>query len=246
MGNAPGKALIMLRTKLCCAALAAILTLSACATPGPRAGSSSGQGGYFETCISDAGVGAVVGAGVAIIDILTKPKPKNDAERDAQTRQVTKKVIGGFVAGCVIGFARTAVGKLYAENERKKAEEIAQRDAKRRADEMKRYAAEKSRLEAQPVRSASERQRRDTALERARTDFERSMEKPVVESVGPGSTIEIRTTVPQELPDMNREGSCYERTVLGTSPSGSVRQKELVCTNKDGQQITAQVEQLPS
>lgn len=170
---------------------------------------------------------------------------KNTQNSKNQTKKILTGAAGGFVAGCVIGFAKTAVGRIYDERAQKKAEEAAQRDAARRAKEMTTYAQTKSKLEAQPVKTAAQQKKRDADLERARAEFERSINTPVVETVGSNSTIEIRTTVPAVVPDMNQPGACIETTQLGDSPSGKARQVVTQCRDDQGNMVATAVQEQP-
>lgn len=220
------------------AALAAALTLSACAgLPGQGEG-----GGIFSSYTSSCLTMGLVGA--ALQATLDRNKTKPVAERQADLAKAA-------AAGCALGLAATAVGKMMDARQRETHEAEMQKEARRRALEQQQYAATVQRLQTQPAATPQQRSARDAELARARAAYQESLSRPVEVNLGNGgtSTIQVQapaTAAPGAAPGAAPAATCTEYAVLVRTPAGQARQFETWCPNAGGQMVRTDVRPAPA
>lgn len=213
------------RPLIAAACAAALLALAGCQTM-PRGG--DGERSYFSSCLTGAAVTGVIAAGVEIY---------RQRGRSAQEALSARKdrLIKAAAAGCAIGLAATAVGKLMDARQQSQHEEAMQRDAQQRALQQQQQASQEARIRAMPAGAA-----RDAELERARRDWQAAYTKPVVTDLG-GGTSTVQADAPRELPAAGQAAACVEYSVLVRTAAGSAKQYETWCPNAQGQMVRAEV-----
>lgn len=193
--------------------------LSACQT-NPRAGGDSSGPSLVTSCLVGAGLGALTTD--VLTGILSGKKPSKNTIETAAKR---------MAAGCVIGVAVTAIGKILNDRQQAKYEDALQRDAQRRAKEQEQYAAARGRVESRVARTPQQVAQRDAELAKLQRDYEASLATPVVADLGDGGTANITTNAPISTGDL---AGCQTKTVLATTAAGQARQEELWCPGAGG------------
>jgi len=213
---------------------AAALTLSGCQnmpqSSGTGGGSTAAQ--YVTSCLGGGLLGVMAGS------ILEKMGGKPTADSKKRSNDLAKAA----VAGCVIGIAATAIGRVLNERQQAKHEEALQNEARRRALEQQQYEAAMQRTERMPERTASERKNRDAARERLRTEYETSLKKPVTVDLGEGasSTIVVQSPAPAPAggaPAQPQQGCRVFAQSVSKPPNGDVRQYDTFCPDASGQYV---------
>lgn len=224
-----------------CAMTSLALVLSGCNTmPTSNDGSSTGASSYVASCL----VGAAGGAALSAIYEKMTGKKSNPAD-------VRKDLAKAAVAGCAIGLAATAIGKLMDQRQQAKHEEEMQKEARRRALEQQQYAAATQKAQALPAATAQQRAARDAELEKARAAYQTSINQPVKVDLGGGgtSTIQVQPQLPAAggaTPLPAGQASCTDFSVLVNTASGQARQYETWCPNSAGQMVRTDVRATPT
>lgn len=210
------------------------LALTGCQTMPQASGSSNNSAAsqYITSCLG----GAVVG--VAVGSIFEKFGVKQGSESKNRSSDLAKAA----VAGCVIGIAATAIGRVLNERQQAKHEEALQKEAQRRALEQQQYEAALQRADKMPAKTAAERKNRDAARERLKTEYEASLKKPVTVDLGEGaaSTIAVQSPVapaPGSGAPAQAQGCRMFAQSVSKPPNGDVRQYDTFCPNGSGQYV---------
>jgi hypothetical protein len=190
--------------------------LSGCQTI-PKAGGDSSSPSLVTSCLVGAGLG------VLTTDALTNLLSGKKVSVDTATKRM--------MAGCVIGVAVTAIGKILNDRQKATYENALQRDAQRRAKEQEQYAAARSRAESRPARTPQQVAQRDAELSKLQKEYEASLATPVVADLGEGGTANITTNAPISTGDL---AGCQTKIVLATTAAGQARQEELWCPGAGG------------
>jgi hypothetical protein len=216
-------------------ALPTLLLLSACNTMptlqniGGGTGQPSAAAAYTQSCLTGAVLGAAVGAAA---DVL-----KNGGNAKAVNKN---NLVKGAAAGCVIGLAVTAVGKLMDSRQQAKHEDAMQAEVRRRALEQQTYVASTQRAQALPASTPAQRKAKDASLEKARAQYEASIAAPVTVDLGNGGQSTIQVAQPT-VANPSRPASCQDYSVLVNTPAGRARQYETWCPDAQGKMVRAEV-----
>lgn len=223
--------------------LSAVMLLSTCKstpTANNSAGAGSSSGNYDSSCFQGAVLGA---AAVALADYL---KNKGSGGKAV----IAKDAAIGAAAGCVIGLASTAVGKMMDARQQQKHDEAIQAEAYRRAVEQQNYAATHQRVQAMPQATNAQRSARDYALQRARAQYEASLARPTTVDLGNGSQSLIQVDLAAAGAQgsggaapaaTGRPASWQDHSVLVNTPAGRARQYETWCPDPQGKMVRMEV-----
>lgn len=202
-------------------------------------GGSKPQTSYAQSCATGALVGAAAGAFVELITKRNQPGKKVDSST----------LLKAAAAGCAIGLAATAIGRVMDANQQAKHEEAMQQDARRRALEQQQLAALERRHQAMPAATPAQRQARDASLERARDEWQNNYGKPVTVELGNGGTSTIQAQPPKAAPTAAPgapASACVDYTVLVRTAAGSAKQLETWCPNDKGQMARVETRDAPA
>lgn len=217
--------------------VAIALLLSACKT---MPSSEGRQTSYAQSCVTGAMVGAAAGA------IFESLKGNRNQPAKINTSMLAKAA----AAGCVIGLASTAIGRVMDAQQQARHEEAMQRDARRRALEQQQYAAIERRHQAMPANTPAQQTARDASLERARNEWQANYNKPVVVDLGNGGTSTIQAEPPKPSTTPTAQGApagaCVDYTVLVKTAAGTAKQLETWCPDSRGQMARVETRDAPS
>eukprot|EP01036_Dinobryon_divergens_P039809 gene39809-52548_t len=216
------------------AAVGAALTFSGClSTTGGTTGSNGNAAGdYAQSCLKGAALGGLAGAAANVIRGISSGKSASESLSGRGS-----DLLKAAAAGCVIGLAVTAIGKLMTAQQQAKHEQAMQREAKRRADEAARFGAQERQIQARTVRTPADIASRDAELAKARTAFQTSIAKPTTVDLGEGgqSTILVTKVPAPTAPATPGAGpgaeQCSEWAVETSTSAGKAKQYELWCPN---------------
>jgi len=231
-------------TRTTCLIVASALSISGCTVSlnNGANGERSAAGAYATSCVTGALAGAVLGA------VLEKASGKKASPSE---RRLT--LAKAAAAGCAVGLAATAIGRIMDENQRARHEAEMQNEARRRALEQQQYAQATQRAEAMPAATAKQRTARDAELERARAAYQASLAKPTQVDLGNGgtSTIQVMPPAPATAPSPAgtapaAQPGCTDYAVLVKTSAGQARQYETWCPNAAGQLVRTDVRDAPN
>lgn len=193
--------------------VATAMSVSGCETVKEKLG-DLGNVGYMTSCATGAVVGGLVGVAVS----GTKDKGK---------------LLAAAAAGCAIGLAATAVGKMLNARQRAKHEESVQRTAKRQARELEAYRQTQKQYEQAPAGGSSvEQAAREREREQALAEIRRRYEEPDVQDLGEGASSTVKPIFPGASDDP-QQLACFEQNVSVETPSGRATQVQTMCRKKD-------------
>jgi len=195
--------------------VAVAMSVSGCETVKEKLG-DIGNFGYMTSCATGAVVGGLVGLAVS----GTKDKGK---------------LLAAAAAGCAIGLAATAVGKMLNAKQREKHEESVQRTAKRQARELEAYRQTQEQYEQAPPSSGAEQAAREREREQALAEIKRRYEEPDVQDLGDGASSTVTPVFPEETGDP-QQLACFEQNVSVETPTGRATQVQTMCRKKDSDQ----------
>ncbi|MCC7548818.1 MAG: hypothetical protein IT532_13715 [Burkholderiales bacterium] len=172
-----------------------------------------GDAGYVMSCATGAVAGGLVGA------VVSGTGDKG-------------KLLAAAAAGCAIGLAATAVGKMLNARQREKHEESVQRTAKRQAKELEAYSQTERRYEQMPVpasdtEQAAREQRRDEELAQIR----RRYEEPDTQDLGEGASSTVTPVFPAGVGESDQL-TCFDQNVMVETPTGRATQVQTMCRKK--------------
>jgi hypothetical protein len=220
------------------AVTAAVVVLAGCKTNPVSGDRQSAGAAYGTSCVAGAALGAIVGA------VIDRNKVKSPRERQTDLAKAA-------AAGCVIGLAATAVGRLMDDRQRAQHEAEMQKEARRRALEQQQYSTAVQRIESQPASTPQQRQARDAELQKARAAYQESLSRPVQVDIGNGGTSTIEVIAPASAPATGQApapaaSGCTEYSVLTRTAAGQARQYETWCPNSSGQMVRTDVRDTPA
>jgi hypothetical protein len=218
---------------------AAALALTGCKTS-PLSSGDSAASQYATSCLT----GAVAGA--AIDMILQKTGVKKATTGKEQRSDLAKAAL----AGCALGLAATAIGRLMDERQQAKHEQAMQEEARRRALEQQQYASATQRAQTMPAATPQQRAARDAELAKARAAYQESLNRSTQVDLGNGgqSTIQVQPAPAARgvaAAPAGSDGACTEYSVLVRTAAGQARQFETWCPNAAGQMVRTDVREAP-
>lgn len=193
-----------------------------------------GEAGYGVSCLAGAAVGAVAGF------ILVGKGAKSLQDRDVQ-----KKVAAAAAAGCIIGLAATAVGKMLSANQQKEHEESVQRAAKRQAQELQNAANTRRTYQQQPTPgSEAEKKEREAKLAKEMEEIKKRYEAPDTQDLGEGAQSTVEPVYREPVPEDEQGKGCFQQRVRVKTPTGNASEVQTMCP-KDGKFVRVDVQKEP-
>jgi hypothetical protein len=223
------------RTATLALALAGSLALGACKT-GPDQQTATAM---LTSCLGGALVGALVQ------DLLARA-----TDGKLTTSERNGRLAKAAVAGCAVGVAATAIGRMMDRQQQAKHEEAMQAEVRRRAKEQQDYVAATQQIESKRATTPRDLRAKDAELERARAAYQASVNRPVTVDLGNGGLSTIQLQPASVTPGVgtgapataspgasSTGGTCQEYSVLVRTPTGQARQFETWCPNSTGQLV---------